>query len=84
MAQGTAYTLRPEWDGDKGCLNAGLLLCRGLGIGDLWWAERGVTSSELRTPEEIGWKLNVVADACNPALRRLQQEDLYEFKASLD
>lgn len=84
MAQGTAYTLRPEREGDKGCLNAGLLLCRGLGIGDLWRAEPGVTSREKRTLEEIGWKLNVVADACNPALRRLQQEDRYEPKASLD
>lgn len=44
----------------------GLLLCSGLGIGDLWRAEPGVTSREIRAQEETGWKLNVVADACNP------------------
>lgn len=51
----------------------GLLLSRDLGIGDLWRAEPGVTSGEMRTQEEIGRKLSVVADACNPALRRLRQ-----------
>lgn len=39
----------------------------GLGKGDVWRADPGLTCGEIRTQEETGWKLSVVAHARNPS-----------------
>lgn len=53
-------------------------------MGGLRRAEPGVTSGEKRTWQETGRKLKVWLMPVIPALRRLQQEDRCELKASLD
>lgn len=64
---GSGYNLHikdREGLGFEGCLSAGTSEAPGgLGMGDVWRAQPGLTRGEMGTQEETGWKLSVVAHA---------------------